>query len=294
MIAGIDEAGRGPVLGPLVMAVAAIKQEDEHKLVELGVKDSKLLTPAVREDLFERVKKLCAWEIIITPPMEVDAAVRSKKDNLNILEARTSAELLARVSKKNKIDKAILDCPTKNTKKYTELMRSLLKEEHDLLCENKADLNYPIVAAASILAKVTRDREMLRVSKLAGVDVGSGYMTDPKTHAWLQENYDGDFGFIRRSWASIKNLQDAKAQTSLGQFKEKETVHKVVLEKFEKLLDFGFTYVEQKSPYEVVRMKGPENAQGTVIYFTTEKLLVQASEANTKKINAYLQTVGLG
>ncbi len=291
--AGIDEAGRGPVLGPLVMAVCSIDERNTHKLVELGVKDSKLLMKAVREDLFEKIKELCEWEIIIVPPTEVDEAVNSKKDNLNLLEARVAAQLLVKLKKKTVIDKAILDSPTKNTKKFEQTMQGLLPEEMNLVCENKADLNYPIVAAASILAKVTRDREMERVSELADADLGSGYMTDPKTHAWLQENYNASYGFIRRSWASVKNLISARAQTSLSQFETKKEEYKEILEKFEKLLDFGFKHIETKTPYELVRMRGPENADGVIIYYTTGKLLVQGKDVNVKKINAYLQTAGL-
>ncbi|MBR9703364.1 ribonuclease HII, partial [Candidatus Woesearchaeota archaeon] len=287
-----DEAGRGPVLGPLVMAACAIEEKELHKLVELGVKDSKLLTPDQREAIAKEIHKICKVRIEIVPPNVVDEAVNSKKDNLNHLEARTTAKLLHSLSSRLTLTKAILDCPSINIKKYTQTMRGLLKREIPLQCEHKADFKYPIVAAASIIAKVNRDAEMKRVSKLAGADVGSGYMTDPKTHSWLQKNFDGDFGFLRRSWAPIKRLLSQKSQRSLLDFEKKEE-HKQIIAEFDKLQDFGFKYIEPKGPYEIIRMAGPENVTATIIKFTTGKILVQGSEDAKKKANALLQTVGL-
>ena len=275
------------------MAACAIEEHELYKLVELGVKDSKLLTPDQREAIARELRKICKFRIEIVPPNVVDEAVNSKKDNLNHLEARTTAKLLHSLGARLKLTKAIIDCPSINTKKYTETMHRLLKRDLPLVCEHKADYKYPIVAAASILAKVTRDAEMRRVSELAGADVGSGYMTDPKTHAWLQKNFNGDFGFLRHSWAPIKTLIAAKSQKSLLEFEKKKEEHKQIIAEFDKLQKFGFRYIEPKSPYEIIRMAGPEHAPATIIKFTTGKILVQGSESAQKKAHALLQTVGL-
>lgn len=291
-VAGVDEAGRGPVLGPMVMCACACTPDALAKLVELGVKDSKLLTPERRKELSPQIRKLCTVEVAIVPPNEIDAAVLSRKDNLNYLEARTSAQLLQKLVKKlgKDLDEAYIDCPSTNTKRYTEQLHGLLKRDLKLVCEHKADARYPVVAAASIIAKVTRDREMLQVSKLAGADVGSGYITDPKTHAWLQEHFDSDYGFLRRSWASVKVLKEGKAQRSLFQY---DIGHAKELQGFDKLQDFGFTYLEPENQYELVRMRGPEYVPVTIIRFSTGTLTVQGSEAAKKKANALLQSVGL-
>lgn len=275
------------------MAACAIEEENLHLLVELGVKDSKLLTPDQREAIARELRKICKFRIEIVPPNIVDDAVNSTKDNLNHLEAQTTAKLIHSLASRLTITKVIIDCPSINIKKYTQTMQGLIKKEMSIQCEHKADYKYPIVAAASILAKVTRDAEMKRVSELAGADVGSGYMTDPKTHVWLQKNFNGDFGFLRRSWAPIKRLLSQKSQKSLLEFEQKKEEHKQIIAQFDRLQDFGFKYIPTKSPYEIIRMTGPENVPATIIKFTTGKLLVQGSESARKKANALLQTVGL-
>ena len=214
-ILGIDEAGRGPVIGPLVIAGAMIKTENIHKLQELGVKDSKLLTPKRREYLFEKIiKTVDSYRIIVVQPKEIDMAVESPELNLNGLEALKSAEIIAALNP----DEAILDCPSTNTKAYTATIKQLLSEKAkniNIICEHKADLNYPIVSAASILAKVTRDGLIEDLKKQVKIDFGSGYPSDPKTVAFLKR-YWNDYGFFRKSWSSWKRIANQKNQKTLG------------------------------------------------------------------------------
>ena len=114
LIAGIDEAGRGPVIGPLVIAITVIDQEQEGKLRELGVRDSKLLSPKQRESMFGPVSKLCKHEILIIEPKEIDAAVESESSNLNWLEADKAILLLNKL----RPDIAFIDCPSNNPSIY--------------------------------------------------------------------------------------------------------------------------------------------------------------------------------
>src|SRR3989344_7737893 len=96
MLGGIDEAGRGPVLGPMVMAIVCIKPENESKLVNLGVKDSKLLKPEIRSSMFQQIIDISEhYEIIAIHPKEIDEALTSPVLNINKLEAKTSAKLIA-------------------------------------------------------------------------------------------------------------------------------------------------------------------------------------------------------
>ncbi|MFC1697920.1 ribonuclease HII, partial [Nanoarchaeota archaeon] len=156
LLGGVEEAGRGPVIGPLVMCGVVIKEEDEHKLVTIGTKDSKLLTPQTRERIFDQVIHLVEQhEIIILQPQDVDDSLNDPNMNLNWLEAVTSAKIINKL----KLDKVILDCPSNNPPAYKNyIMNHIENKNLDVLCEHKADLNYTVVAAASIIAKVTRDR----------------------------------------------------------------------------------------------------------------------------------------
>ena len=184
LVVGIDEAGRGPCIGPLVTCGAMMKEKDIPKLIALDVKDSKLLTIKQRDFLFDELKKLVKYKILIVKPAEIDDAVNGKGGlNLNWLEARKSAEIINFL----KPNKAILDCPSPNIQKYTEYVENLLTVKVKVICEHKADLNYPIVSAASIIAKVTRDREIEKIKKEIGIDFGSGYPADPRTKEFLKK-----------------------------------------------------------------------------------------------------------
>ena len=84
--------------------------------------------------------------------------------------------------------------------------------------EHKADLNHPSVAAASILAKVTRDREIQKIKAEIGQDLGSGYPSDPTTKAFLEQNYRAHPDIFRKSWQSYKNVVKQKDQRNLSDF----------------------------------------------------------------------------
>lgn len=216
LICGIDEAGRGPVIGPLVMCGILIGDEEEIKLRKLKVRDSKLLTPKQREDLFEKIKKAAEnYRIIIVEPAEIDSALKSDHLNLNWLEAEKSAEIINFLSP----DKAIIDSPSNNTEKYKQYLRKrLLNKNTELVVEHKADVNHPVVSAASILAKVTRDREIEKIKKLVGEDFGSGYSHDPVTRKFVERYHDKFPGIFRESWSTHKTAADAKKQKKLDEF----------------------------------------------------------------------------
>nr|MBA4405098.1 ribonuclease HII [Nanoarchaeum sp.] len=214
-ILGVDEAGRGPVIGPMVMAGVVINEADEKKLKEIGVKDSKLLTPKKREELFEKIKKIAKdYEIIIVSPKEIDEAVESQESNLNKLEAIKTAMIINKFNP----DLSILDCPTVSTHKYEDVIRFYLKnKELKLKAENKADVNYPVVSAASILAKVTRDREIEKIKEKYG-DIGPGYPSNEITQKFVKENWNKHPEIFRKSWATFKNIANKKEQKGLSEY----------------------------------------------------------------------------
>ena len=214
-IIGIDEAGRGPVIGPLVMAGAKIKEKDEQKLIDLGVKDSKLLTPLQRERMFDTILEIVdEYKIIILSPQDVDAALESENTNLNWLEADHSIEIINELD----ADKAILDAPSNNIEKYTQYVENKLKVKTEILAEHKADMIYPIVSAASILAKVTRDAEIEKIKQKIKMNFGSGYPSDPITQGFLKKHYKDYPEIFRKTWASYKKLVVQKNQSKLDNF----------------------------------------------------------------------------
>lgn len=185
------------------------------KLKSIGVKDSKLLTPKQREEFSKKIKKIVKkYKILIVSPEEVDKAVESDIDNLNWLEAKKISELINEL----RPETAYIDCPSNNIKAYSDFVRNNLNNKKiKLVVEHKADFKYPIVSAASILAKVTRDREIEKIKKKYKIDFGSGYPSDPKTVSFLEKNYK-KYNFFRKSWVSWKEVAKKKGQKKLGEF----------------------------------------------------------------------------
>jgi len=212
---GIDEAGRGPVIGPMVMAGVVVTEEQTEQLRNIGVKDSKLIPPRIREDMFEMIKKIVtSYKIIIIPPKEIDDALESPDLNLNKLEALKSALIINEL----KPEKAILDAPSINTKAYEDQVKFYLKNKDIIfVTENKADLNYIEVGAASILAKVTRDAEIEKIRKKYG-EIGPGYPSNPITQAFLKQNWEKHPEIFRKTWETYKKIARAKSQKELGEY----------------------------------------------------------------------------
>lgn len=219
IIVGLDEAGRGPVLGPLVMAALAVKEENTKKLEWMGVKDSKQLSAEVREELFERIREVVEdFRIEMIEPDAIDLSVDGGNSNLNWLEADTSARMISELDP----DVIIVDCPSPNIPAYKNYFASKLskgvREKAQLIVEHKADVNYIVAAAASIVAKVIRDRHVEHIKFEIGVDFGSGYMSDPKTQEFLKKHYKTHSHLFRRSWQSYKDVEINAQQKRLGEF----------------------------------------------------------------------------
>jgi ribonuclease HII len=204
-VLGIDEAGRGPVIGPLIIAGAMINGGEEKLLGE--VKDSKLLAHKKRVELWDSITKIAKYKIIEVSPKEIDEAVESKdKDmNLNWLEAHKQAEIINSLNP----DVVIIDCPHPIPKKYEDYIRRLVnKKDIKYIVEHKADVNYPVCSAASILAKVKREEEMDKIKKKYG-DTGPGYPANPATQKFVKENYLKYPEIFRHSWSTFKNVEKA-------------------------------------------------------------------------------------
>ncbi len=211
LIAGIDEAGRGPTIGPMVLAVAVVRKEDEEKLKKIGVKDSKLLSPRERErQEKEIVKVVSEFGTIQISAKEIDT-LRDRK-SLNEIEAMRIGMLLNNLKEKPHL--VYVDSPDPKQSSFAERIRNYIDFNCTIVSEHKADINYPVVSAASILAKTERDREIEKLARVYG-EMGSGYSHDPLTidflKKWLEKNKTLP-DFARKSWQTSKDLMDKKFQ----------------------------------------------------------------------------------
>ncbi|MBS3150293.1 ribonuclease HII [Candidatus Woesearchaeota archaeon] len=216
LVCGIDEAGRGPVIGPLVIAGVAVNKDGLNKLKEIGVKDSKLLPHSKRIELSGKIKEIAeSYEILIVEPKEIDDAVDGNNElNLNWLEGIKSAEIINKLNP----EKVILDCPSPNTGKYKEFVRKYINNRKiEIIAEHKADVNFSVVSAASILAKVVREDEMDKLKKKYG-NIGPGYTSNEITQKFIKENFDKHPEIFRKSWSTFKNAKITKEQKSLSDF----------------------------------------------------------------------------
>jgi len=218
-IAGVDDAGRGPIIGPLVIAGVLIDEDRVRELVSMGVKDSKLLTPQSRSDLAEKIQRIASKiSYDQLSPAEIDEVVlRGKRlQKLNFLEARSMAKVIADLKPKAVWVDASDVKPERYARQILDELPTSLKRTV-LISEHKADRRYPIVSAASIMAKVRRDSEISKLWEDYG-NFGSGYVTDPRTIRFLKEwrRTHPDYPpIVRRSWKTLKKIESDLAQTKL-------------------------------------------------------------------------------
>jgi ribonuclease HII len=207
LVGGVDEAGRGCVLGPLAVAGVSVDSSKLSELAALGVKDSKLLSPSQRDSLYPEILKVCQRvEVSRIPPKMIDRYVsRGKKyRRLNYLEAIHMARVIDALG----ADEVFVDAPDTNPARFQVELAELLSCKPRIVAEHKADVNYPVVSAASIVAKVERDRDVAELRQLHG-DFGSGYPSDPDTIAflesWVRSN-SSQPEFARKSWKTWNRI----------------------------------------------------------------------------------------
>ena len=216
-LAGVDEAGRGPVLGPLVIAGVVLHPAELAKLVNNGLTDSKLIPQTKREELYELILDLLVdYKVVIIEPSEIDGN-RWNLTNLNKLEMTIMIDILSSLKDWST---AYVDACDVNAERCQSMFRNQLQVPN-IIAEHSADINYPVVSAASVIAKVVRDREIEKAHKTFGIDFGSGYPNDPKTIRFLTDyvNQYGELPSIaRKSWETSKRLMEFYQQSSLDEF----------------------------------------------------------------------------
>jgi ribonuclease H2 subunit A len=238
---GIDEAGRGPVLGPMVYACCywAITNEDIIKN-HFKFADSKVLKEEKREQIYEEMNtykdNLLKFQARVISPEELsNKMLMRNKVSLNKISTDAACELIRNALKEGVNVTEVYVDTVGNPGKYEELLRKQFSNEIIFTVTAKADSLFPVVSAASIVAKVTRDRVVSKWVYRENTDdltnpifdnkVGSGYPADPYTKSWLNKNCEDVFGFpsiVRFSWKTTANL-----------FKSSKTMKKVDGEGFE-------------------------------------------------------------
>jgi ribonuclease HII len=226
IICGGDEAGRGAVIGPLVVSIVVVSKANERQLTEIGVRDSKLLSREKRELLFDKISKI-ALEVHYDciSPGDINNAM-GKGISLNELEAVRFSKLFERTQ--NHSSTLYLDSPDVVAEKFglrvnmysakptrVQGIRSERKKGISytrIIAEHKADSTYPVVSAASIIAKVTRDNQMKQLEKELDVVIGSGYPSDSKTIAAIKANIkQPEFKqHLREYWMTVEGIKQTR------------------------------------------------------------------------------------
>lgn len=206
----------GCVIGPLVIAGVSIKKEATRELSSIGVRDSKVLSPTQRTNLAISIRNIAHdISIVELPPEEIDEYVLKgrKLRKLNYLEATAMAKVI------RKLNPAIayVDSSDVRPERFADDIQEHLVKRIRIISEHHADQKYPVVSAASIIAKVTRDRRIAEIENQYG-DFGSGYPSDERTIRFLEDwvRKHGSFpGFVRKSWKTISRIEQGIRQTKL-------------------------------------------------------------------------------
>ena len=213
IIMGLDEAGRGCIIGDLVVGAFWTLESKLLALKETGATDSKKLSLKKRESILLLLPAVGEQARVHITPQQID------QGNLNTLEEEAFVQLIAQVQP----DMVYIDAPTHPSgipavlKRLQQALVKVGAYTNETLpafvIEPKADLTYPVVSAASIVAKVHRDRDLKKTPA-----EGSGYPSDPKTRKWLKEYIRSEQPFppcVRQRWATIDKLKAEIKQEQL-------------------------------------------------------------------------------
>lgn len=204
-ICGVDDAGRGSMLGPLVIAGISLEKSNIHKLSLLGVKDSKQLSPKLREELYKKIIVLVDnYYVAKISPKSIDTSV--KKHGLNHLEAKYMAKVISKLNP----DTSYVDSCDVNPQRFGKEISKLITNKK-IRSYHHADSRFVVVSAASIIAKVTRDRVMDKLGKTH--NLGSGYPSDSKTIDFVTSYYKINHilpVFVRKSWKPTQKILNKK------------------------------------------------------------------------------------
>lgn len=218
MLAGIDEAGRGPVIGPLV--IAGVACPDPQALADIGCTDSKALRPGKREMMDRLIRGLPGVRVEVRVISAATLDEERRRRTLNEIEI----ERFQDIGRALAAPRIIVDAADVDAARFGRQVAAQLPDGTVVVSEHKADANHVVVGAASIVAKVARDAAIAelarRLERKLAMPLGSGYASDPLTQAFLQEWHRRFKDFpegTRRSWATVKDLLAPK-ETKLDDY----------------------------------------------------------------------------
>ena len=209
---GVDEAGRGPSIGPLVVCALSIPMEDRFILTDLGVDDSKNLTKTKRESIHSEIIAISeskGWEIGLIHCDAVSIDLWMESGTLNSLEVKAFADAISKVTAGTLEFSLFLDACDVDAERFGENVSSTLGGVGDdcrIFSRHRMDSEDVVTGAASIIAKVNRDLAMEKLSKKLGIDLGSGYPSDPKSKIAVEKLCREDYPHecLRRKWRNVE------------------------------------------------------------------------------------------
>jgi len=214
-ILGIDEAGRGSVLGPLVVGGFLVRSDRVDALRALGARDSKQLSPSARERVYAMLPTVGECRSMVLTPREIDRFVAHGR--LNELEARAFGALIRQLSP----DVAHVDACDVDADRFARTVAHWADTPARVVARHHADRDDVIVGAASIIAKVRRDRAIDRLRERLGQEIGSGYPSDRRTVEFLR-NYlvrsASPPPWVRTEWATMERVKPGRPGPTLEAF----------------------------------------------------------------------------
>lgn len=222
-VLGLDEAGRGSVLGSMFVGGVLVKEEDKSKLDDLGLKDSKKLSDRKREGFVPQIKELASTTVVKEVTAQQIDELRETV-SLNKIEI----EVFLKVIEELEPDKVIIDLLGSDGDKFKLELKARLGEEFEeleIVAENKADVNYPIVSAASILAKSSREANVRQIEDKYEIELKTGYPHDQLALQFMR-NFLEDNGELppeaRSSWSTCKRIVEESSQSDVSSFYQSE------------------------------------------------------------------------
>lgn len=212
---GLDEAGRGSLIGPLVVGGFLVRAEEVGRLRAAGADDSKRLSPARRIEVYRQLRAIGRPLSIAIAPRTIDSYVRDHR--LNLLEAERFARLIDR----SRPDAVHADACDVDAERFASLLKRLSRTSARVRASHRADATDPVVGAASIVAKVRRDAAIARLADRLGAEIGSGYPSDPRTIDFVRgalASKEPAPLWLRRSWAPAKRLRAERTARRLEAF----------------------------------------------------------------------------
>jgi len=217
-VLGVDEAGRGPVLGSMFIASFELEKEEVSKLEDIGVKDSKKLSPKKREEIRKQLDNIGDFTLKEVEASQIDEM--REVMTLNDIELNGFIEVI----KDSNPDKVIVDLPEPNGDRFIRKMKEKLPERFediDFVAEHGADDQYPEVSAASIVAKSAREKHVEKLKQKYGYDFGSGYPHDQPTRKFLEEFMEEKGSLpeeTRMSWSTADKIKKKHNQKTFDQY----------------------------------------------------------------------------